>query len=481
MQEIVRVIKDQGIEHFLFVGATIISAGIHFIYSIYVKAYVTPLEYGIYSTCLLLQTYMSYLQLGSLNAFNRDYPQLVGANKEKEAVKYRNTVFSFLLSIYSVSLILIVIGILIIGNNRSVDNRFIYGFIFSAVITVMTIIENYGNYRCRIDKGFKYTSIVTLLELLSIPIGALLIPKLGYYAIYITSITAMIIGIAFYFRQSYRDFEFLLDRLLLKEILISGTPLLVNGLIWTVVNSIDKFVILGFMDTEALGVYGIAQNAFSYMVLIPSAMSQLFYVKMGKEYGANGSIGILIDISFKFSTILAAITSMIAMIAYFLLPVVVETFMPNYSNGVSASQILIIGLSIYAVTLISGNILTILKKNLALLKNSVCMCFFNVICSMAYILWGGVKIENVALGTATSYIFYSFVLIYQVYKYTGCSIVKQMYISILPVSISLVPGLIIYNIVKHKIAGLVLTLILICALYIKFWRKQLFEFIGEKK
>ena len=44
-------------------------------------------------------------------------------------------------------------------------------------------------------------------------------------------------------------------------------------------------------DAEALGIYGIAQNAFSYMVLVPSAMSQLFYVKMGKEYGASGNIG----------------------------------------------------------------------------------------------------------------------------------------------------------------------------------------------
>lgn len=475
------MIENHGGEHLLFVGAIIISAGIHFVYSIYVKMYVTPLEYGMYSTCLLLQTYMSYLQLGTLNAFNRDYPQLLGAGKANNAQKYRNTVFSFLLSIYFVSLFFIIVSISAIGNYKSFDNRVTYGFILSAIITVISIIENYGNYRCRIDKGFKYPSLVTLLELLSIPIGILIIPRFGYYAIYFTNIIAMIIGIVFYFRASYRDFKFLLDISLLKRILISGAPLLVNGLIWTVVNSIDKFVILSFMDTEALGVYGIAQNAFSYMILIPSAMSQLFYAKMGREYGANGNIEILTNISLRFSTILAAITSMIAMVAYFFLPALVNTFMPGYSNGVPAAQILIIGLSIYAATLISGNILTILRKNMALLENSICMCIFNTICSIAYIYFWGSKIESVALGTATSYIFCSFIIIYQVYRCTKCSIMKQICASVVPICISLVPGIIIYNFVESKIAGLVLTLILVGGVYVMFWKGQWMVFIKERK
>lgn len=130
----------------------------------------------------------------------------------------------------------------------------------------------------------------------------------------------------------------MLNKSLIKMILVSGSPLLINGLIWTVVNSIDKFVILGFIDTEALGVYGIAQNAFSYMVLIPSAMSQLFYVKMGKEYGASGKIETLTDSSMNYTAILAGLTSMIALIAYFFclfwwiglcLTIITEYFLPK--------------------------------------------------------------------------------------------------------------------------------------------------------
>lgn len=475
LKELTWKIKKQGGEHFLFVGATILSAGIHFIYSIYVKSYVAPLEYGMYSTCMILQTYMSYLQLGSLNAFNRDYPQLIGAGKQEEARKYRNTVFSFLLTVYLSSLVIIIFGIMTIGNRKAADDRFTYGYILSAAITVVTIIENYGNYRCRIDKGFKYTSIVTMVELFSVPVGIILVPRMGYYAIYFTSIIAMMIGIISYFKPSFSDFNFSLDKPLIKMILVSGSPLLINGLIWTVVNSIDKFVILGFIGTEALGIYGIAQNAFSYMVLIPSAMSQLFYVKMGKEYGASGKVGMLTYSSMDYTAVLAGVTSVIAMVAYFFLPVLVDRFMPDYDSGVLSSQILVLGLSIYAATLINGNILTILKQNGALLRSSVYMCVFNAICSIGYIMVLGAKIESVALGTATAYTVCAFIIIYQVYRYAKCSLLHLMKAGVLPVCVSLVPGVIIYNVFDNGITGFVLSITIVVQVFILVYRKRLMK------
>lgn len=480
MNEFLKKIKRQGSEQILFVGATILSAGLHFIYSIYVKAYVEPLEYGMYSTCLLLQTYMAYLQLGSLNAFNRDYPQLIGAEKIDEAKKYRNTVFSFIFSAYSICFIVVTISIVMIGKAKAQDSRLVIGFILTAILTVITIFENYGNYRCRIDHGFKYPSLVTICELLSIPAGLILVPRIGYYGIFITSILAMLIGLILYFKPSFQDFRFTIDKLLLRNVLISGAPLLINGLIWTVVNSIDKFVILGFISTEALGIYGIAQNAFSYMVLIPSAMSQLFYVKMGKEYGASGNVNVLTEVSMKFSTALAAITSLIALFAYFFLPILVDRFMPSYSNGVPSAQILILGLSVYAATLINGNILTILKQNGALLINSVLMCVFNATCSIAYVIFWGRTIESVALGTATSYVFCTLIIVYQVYKYAHCKIWMIFKASVVPVCISLLPGIVSYNMIENRMVGFVVSIVFVVSFYGIFYRKQILSIREEK-
>lgn len=480
MNRLIIKLKQYGIEQIMFVATTIISSGMHFIFSIYVKSYVSPLEYGMYSTCLLLQTYMSYLQCGTLNAFNRDYPQLMGAGKKDECEKYRNTVLSFIMTIYVFAAIIVSCAIIIVSHIKEIDIRYIVGLLLIVFITIITMIENFGNYRCRIDKGFKYISLVTLAELLSLPVSFVLIKKVGYYTIFINSILAMLIGIVFYYRYSFRDFKFVIDKDFLFNIIRSGMPLLISGLIWTVVNSIDKFVILGFINTEALGIYGIAQNAFTYMVLIPTAMSQIFYAQMGKEYGRTGDMRILTTMAMKFSTILAALTSLVALVAYFFLPLLVETFMPSYSNGVPAAQILILGLSIYAATLINGNILTILKKNGALLISSICMCMFNGICSIGYVLILGSTIESVALGTATSYIFYTFVIVYQVSKYAKCNVLRTINASVIPVCVSLIPGVLVYNIVENRFLGFIVAIVFVVALYGLFYRKQILSIGGNE-
>ena len=57
-----KLVKAGG-EHAAYVGALALSAITHFVYSVYVKRTITPQEYGIYSTCLLLQIYMMYIQM----------------------------------------------------------------------------------------------------------------------------------------------------------------------------------------------------------------------------------------------------------------------------------------------------------------------------------------------------------------------------------------------------------------------------------
>lgn len=466
-------------EHLFYVGATIISAIIHFVYSVVVKAQIEPYEYGVYSTCLLLQTYFTYLQLGSLNAFNRDYPQMIGAKDYDRARRCRDSIFTFLLFVFSVATIFISLGIGIIGTAFGIDARYIWGFILCAVLTALTIIENFGSSRVRIDGGFKFTSIVIIAELFSVGIGLILVWIIGYYALYTTTIGSMCIGIILYYKRGFSDIKLGIDKPLLENMLISGLPLLVNSLIWTVVNSIDKFVILGFINTEALGMYSIAQMAFSYMVLIPNAMSQLFYVKLGIVYGATQSRKALNESALKYTYILAIVISFIVLCAYFLITPLVTWIMPSYLPGVKAAQILMLGLAIYAPTMVNSNILTILKKNAALLKGSIYLCISNVICSIGFVLILGATIESVAIGTALSYLIRTIILVIQLKRNADVDPIKMINASIIPVLLISGPGIIINQIVDNIYWGFAISICTATVLTFVFFRKKIISFIRE--
>ena len=463
-------------DHFYYVGATILSAGIHFLYSVFVKAHIEPLEYGIYSTCLLLSTYMTYIQLGSLNAFNRDYPQLIGAGNHKKAEEYRNTTFTFLLFIFTLTTVLISVFLLATGGGR--EQKYTVGFVLSSVITTVTVLENFLASRVRIDGDFRFTSFVIVAELLAVGAGFFLVPRIGYYSLFYVTMLSMLIGIGMYYKRGIADLHLSIDGLLLRSIIISGIPLLINNLIWTTVNSIDKFVILGFINTKALGLYSIAQMAFSYIILVPSAMSQLFYVKLGKVYGATESKHSLNTTAMKYMMILAVIVSFIVICAYFLMEIVVAWMMPKYEGGVKAAQILMLGLAIYSPTMVSSNILTILKKNAALLRGSVYLCVLNTICSVGLVVLRGATIENVAIGTAVSYLIRTVILIYQLKKNAESNVIHMLKASVFPILFTVGPGVLIYHVINHRIIGFVLAVIIAGAIMGTVYRKDIINVVN---
>lgn len=476
-----RQFVKQGSDHLFFVGATLFSSVSHFLFSVYVKTKIEPLEFGIFSTCLLLNTYLAYVQFGVLNSFNRDYPQLIGAKKAEEARNYRNTTFTFLFFVLLISFAIVCGIVLLISNEFGADNRYTFGFILSAAITIVSVLNQFGNSRVRVDGGFKFVSLVIFIEAFAVIIAVLLIPLLGYYALYVNQITAGVIGIGLLFHKGFRDLSFHIDQRILKSMVLTGLPLLVNNLIWTVVNSIDKFVILSRINTEALGVYSIAQMAFSYMVLVPNAMSQLFYVNMGKVYGASSDVNELSATAGRYTKILAVVMSLIVLCAFFFIDPLVNWIMPNYAGGIRSAQILMLGLAIYSPTMVNSNILTILKKNAALLRSSIYLCVFNLVFSFGFVIAFGAKIEYVALGTAVSYLLRTAILVIQLKKYVGVKPMSMIKASIIPVTSILIPSVLIYYYVKNIYVGFGVSLLIAALISILLFKDKVFGLIKGGK
>jgi O-antigen/teichoic acid export membrane protein len=220
---------------------------------------------------------------------------------------------------------------------------------------------------------------------------------------------------------------------LLGELIREGMPLLINSLIWTVMMSVDKFVILTFMDVSDLGIYSTALLGFSTLVIIPRSISQIFYIKMSLKFGESNDQKVLLSFADQFTFLVSVCTSGVALIAYFWLPVIIEKFIPNYSDGIQAAKILIIGVSLYSTTMMYSNVFSVLKLNSKLIWNTIVLCILNILFSTMLVVALGRNINYVALGTAVSYSLYSIFLIISLGKYLDGSIKNMLLISWTPV------------------------------------------------
>ncbi len=456
---------------------SVLSTGIHavlvFAYGIFVRHYVLPIEYGAYTTANIVLTYLNFLHLGVLNSYNRDYPQAVGASNCEKMSALENTTVTYIGIIYLIiGIIVSVIAQILVMFGR-INDRIANGVCLLCVSALLSNLSNIGATKCK-AKGlfFDAARIHVISTLVQVIIGGAFVFAIGYYGIYIALILCSLSSII-QMRTHFKTVRLSIEFPLLRTLIITGIPLLVNGLIWTLIMTSDQFIILYFSGSEQLGLYSVAQTIFSIMILIPQAVSQVMYIKLSNYYGMTTNKAGLLKITEKYLFVISIINCAIMMVVYTIIPLFTKVFMPAYLEGVSAARILCIGVAIYGGTMVYGNLFTILKKNKQLFKATICLCIANIFFSCALVMVFGFKLELVAYGTAASYSIYSLILIFNTSKMFTKSlavlIVDSYWIITLFIILTIVVNAFVGNtIIRYLIIGVFLFFLMcICIFSVK--------------
>ncbi len=444
--------KLKSADFILVTLSTVACSAMSFVFSVYNKRIVATYPLGIYSTCLLAQTYMNYAQFGVLNAYNRDYPQALGRKDYDEANRLKNTAMTFMLMIYALIFVVFEIWVAIhyrgVVGNDTYGTYYAFGYMLCPIMILLKSFDDMSNSTVRMNGHYNKSAAIGFIRtVLALVIGVIAINVAGYYGLYAMAISSAVLGIIMFRSEAFKGAKLSFDFSYMKLMIIGGLPLLINSLIWTVVQSVDKFVILGFLSTEALGVYSVPLMGFTTMVLVPQTISQVFYIKVSHLYGANHDEQELLSKAAYFSRITSFISGAACLFVYFVMPIFVHFFMPMYTEGTDATQILVIGVAIYSTTMLYGNIFSVLKLNKSLIANSVALCIFNAIFSSALVLFVERSINMVAIGTGLSYALYSLLLVVKLSKRFKFSCWKLLVNSWGPAVGILIPGLMIYQLI----------------------------------
>ena len=470
-------IKKRKIKFFSFgfvTVSTLISSMLHFLLSVYARKFVSVTDYGLFSTCTLLATYLNYLQLGILNSYNRDYPQLKGSGELEKASYLRNTVSTLLLCVYFVVVVLAEVVLFFLYKVIGLDIKLYIGFSIMAPTAFCSVFESYFLISARMDGYLNKSALAVIIKsVISIVVALYIIKLFGYIGLYVATPLASLISVVFLYKVVIINPKFTFDWKLCKSLIISGFPLLINSFIWTVVTSIDKFVILAFFDVDALGYYSISTLAFSTIVIIPSTLSQLFYIKMGEVYGKDKSIDSLVNVTNKYSCLIAFVAGATVTLLYNILPLFVQIVMPHFMDGIEAAQIIMLGIAFYASSILYGNVLTILKLNSQVIKTTIALCIFNLLISSGLVLFNH-NIVMVALGTSVSYALYSLLILIKLKQLISIDFFTSIKGSWTPVIIGVLVCAMCYIFNLSYIFGLVLGVsvyIVFGFIFLKKWRQ----------
>ncbi|PSP72826.1 hypothetical protein BRC86_11400 [Halobacteriales archaeon QS_3_64_16] len=207
------------------------------------------------------------------------------------------------------------------------------------------------------------------------------------------------------------------DRDLTIDMTRYSLPFTLSDLAGFVYRSIDVFLVLRFLGSAAVGTYGIAYAAVSFMGVFSTAFNYLAS-PVASELEKNDTASVVIG-TFRSITRWLVIASACALIplGVFASEFIAGIYGSEYVGGSTALVILAIGFAIKNVLSVHGPILEALGRSKELSFNSVVAAVSNVLLNVALIPSFG--IVGAAVATVLAFLVRDGLAVWQVYRYLG--------------------------------------------------------------
>ena len=375
--------------------------------SLYVAHRVGPASFGVWNSLHLVVIYGFALGIGLPNGMNRDVPLLEGEGRSAEARRVVNRSLAFVLVSFAVGGVTIYLASLHPGWSASYRDSL-------AALAALFLAWNLYLFfqmllRCRMQfqtmsvQGFLFAA---LLPLAVVPLAV----RWSVPGFILGQAVACLATSLFILRRSpvKPDYRWAL-RDVAPQVRV-GLPIMAAGVVYSLLTTIDRWVVLSFLGTEALGDYTLAILSVSLVALLPAIVSQYTYPRMAFRYGQTHDVTALRPLVLRQTAFSIAVTLPLIGAAYLALPLLTRSILTEYEAGVAPARILLIGLAFIPLTGGLANLLITVGKQMSYLAAQCATVVANLVFSVSLVLLVG-GLTGVALGAALSYLLYAILIL----------------------------------------------------------------------
>ncbi|HBW21920.1 MAG TPA: hypothetical protein DEF68_00905 [Elusimicrobia bacterium] len=399
------IIKDV----FHYSASAYISQAIGLVSGFWVARLLGPHDYGVLNAVLLVLAYGAYAEFGVLSAMGRDLPLCLGQGDLQKAAAVDSAArYTTICGSIVASMVVFAFSFLP-GHTLMM----VFGLRAMAVVLILQQVYTYHRVVLRSRNHFKELSQQQVLfAITSGGLAVLFVVFGGLEGRLIAAILAQaVIVIYALYRNPWQpvpkfnlSFSWSLTRV--------GVPILVSGFIITMLMSIDRLMVITFLDATQLGYLGLALLLVGVISLIPATASQVLYPRINYHFGNTGrNIEALRSYVLVPPVILSALLPLVIGPLYLILPFVVKTFLPAYAPGIAAARIVAVGIFFYGILGLTDYFLVTTGKLKQYALFGCIALVFDIALDFLFIRMG-YGIKGVALGgTLLTYFLYSCIVI----------------------------------------------------------------------
>jgi O-antigen/teichoic acid export membrane protein len=363
----------------------------------------SPADYGMWVTLLVIGSYAPIICLGTLEALVKMFPFYTGRGEAAKAALLESNVLG---SLVLAAGLLLTAGATFHFFVQASDLGSLVNIIRLFVLAAsLALLSAFYYYRFTAHQNFRYVSYIEALR--AVTLFLLIVPFSWLWGL-------MGAALAFTFNEililtfSHAANNRILGKLAvsfdlreIKGLVATGFPITVIWWTYMLQTSVDRLISMSMLGKAPTGYYGLGASMASAIVLIPMILGRVLYPKVNEEVGKNAGRARLTNYVLVPAQGLGLFLPLVIGTLIILTPELYRVFFPKYVRGIASAQILLLG--VYFVSLIRTGVnylVAINKQNNVLLFVLASLCA-NVLTSVVLVKQG-YSIEGISVGTSVS-------------------------------------------------------------------------------
>lgn len=367
--------------------------------------WVEPQEIGLWQSIMIATIYASVLQFGIMNGLNRELPYLIGAGRSEEGEVLAASAQAYALILVGLSLLLTFIVIIIHAILYGLSPLYQFSILGVGTIIGLTFYHNYLSVTFRAEKSFLNLAKVYIIQFLVIVFSLIFVYYKKYYGLIIYYVFCeAIITYSMHYVRPVR-IRPRLDFAAIKTLVKTGFLIFGLSYLQQISKSFTRLILLWTGSTLAVGLFAPASAVQVAIVTLPGIIAQYLYPKMSYIYGKTNEKKKLWDLV-KITTLgFLVLFFVVAIPAWFAIPIAIEKYFPKYTEGILATQLTLIS-AVFTGSLISLNSMYSVKAFKPMFKITIVklVLFFSIPLYLTQVL---TPLNGVALGNLiASFLFF---------------------------------------------------------------------------
>ena len=297
-----------------------------------------PAVLGVWLGLQLIPIYGVHAHFGMLNAVNRQIPFYRGRGDLARAVNVEQTARGNL-TLLAAAYLCVPVVLFLLGYSRTDVER---GSLLLIVATAVNILFQFyaGLFRARNEFG--KAGLANVINAIVILVGLILVYHYGFDGLLWRAVAVAVLSLLGCVVMDRWSWKMRFDRRETGHLLKIGLPIMILSYGIVVFSSMDRTLILVFLDDRAMGEYALCFAIARVVTLFPSLVGQVYYPRMTELYASTGLSRALLKTCGQASLLSAVVAGAVCLTSYMALPPLVETWFPKYAAGLPALYIALI-------------------------------------------------------------------------------------------------------------------------------------------